>query len=175
MGNRQALCAAGLIGLLALAACGSSEPRLLNLRDDEPGPDEFAILPNKPLEEPASYAELPPPIPGAPNRGDPTPEADAAIALGGDGSAVRPGRGVSDPVLVAQASRFGRSSDIRSRLASEDLEFRRANDGRLLERVFNVNVYFDAYRRQSLDQHRELERFRRAGIRTPAAPPQEAR
>jgi hypothetical protein len=44
-----------------------------------------------------------------------------------------------------------------------------------LERLFNVNVYFKAYKKQELDQYRELERFRRAGIRTPAAPPDPAR
>ena len=35
----------------------------------------------------------------------------------------------------------------------------------------NVNVYFKAYAEQSLDQHLELQRFRRAGIRTVSAPP----
>jgi hypothetical protein len=49
------------------------------------------------------------------------------------------------------------------------------NDGRLLERLFNVNVYFKAYRSQELDQYLELQRLRRLGIRTPAAPPDPAR
>lgn len=62
-------------------------------------------------------------------------------------------------------------SGIRGTLAAEDLEFRRKNDGRLLERVFNVNVYFDAYEPMSLDQHAELERWRAQGLLTPSAPP----
>ena len=56
-------------------------------------------------------------------------------------------------------------------LAAEDLEFRRQNDGRVLERLFNVNVYYEAYESQSLDKYFELQRLRNAGIRTPAAPP----
>ena len=61
--------------------------------------------------------------------------------------------------------------NIRAELAAADLEYRRQNDGRLLERLFNVNVYFQAYEPLSLDQYAELERLRRAGIRTSAAPP----
>jgi hypothetical protein len=40
-----------------------------------------------------------------------------------------------------------------------------------LERLFNVNVYYRAYKKQSLDQHVELERWRRAGVRNVGAPP----
>jgi hypothetical protein len=40
--------------------------------------------------------------------------------------------------------------------------------------MFGVNVYFDAYEDQSLDQQAELERLRRLGVRTPAAPPPDA-
>ena len=54
------------------------------------------------------------------------------------------------------------------------MPFRRANDGRLVERLFNVNVYFRAYEPYELDQYAELERLRRAGIRTSAAPPDPA-
>jgi hypothetical protein len=75
--------------------------------------------------------------------------------------------------LVSAATRYGVSPQIRQQLAREDLEYRRRNDGRLLERIFDVNVYHRAYRRQALDQQRELERFRRAGARTVAAPPEE--
>ena len=50
-----------------------------------------------------------------------------------------------------------------STLATEDLEFRRKNDGRLLEKLFSVNVYFKAYAKMALDQYAELERWRRKG------------
>ncbi len=159
---------------LALAACSGSErePQLYNLRSDSGGPDEFAILPTKPLEIPEDLASLPEPTPGGANLTDPTPEADAYAALGGNAAALA--RGGADGGLIRHATRYGVDPGIRAELAAADLEWRRANDGRLLERLFNVSVYFKAYRRFELDQHAELERFRRAGIRTPAAPPEPA-
>lgn len=153
--------------MLALAACGGSEePQLMNLRASGDGPDEFAILPPKALQMPASLTELPAPTPGGANLTDPTPEADAVVALGG-----KPGAGTNDSALVAYAGRNGVASGIRGTLAAEDLQYRRDNDGRLLERVFNVNVYYSAYEPMSLDQHAELERWRRLGLLTPSAPP----
>ena len=77
----------------------------------------------------------------------------------------------ADQAFINHTTRFGLASDIRQTLATEDLAFRRRNNGRILERLFNVNVYFQAYESQSLDQYRELQRFRRLGVRTSAAPP----
>ena len=74
---------------------------------------------------------------------------------------------------MSQAGRFGTAGDIRQVLATEDLEYRRKHDGRLLERLFNVNVYFKAYAPMSLDQYLELQRWRKAGVRTVGAPPEE--
>ena len=127
---------------IGLSACGRAdrEPRLLNIKsNEEGGPDEFAILPNKPLVLPEDYSALP--APGGTNLTEPTPGDDAIIALGGD-----PNAGTNDGGLVSYATRFGVTPSIRSQLASEDLEFRRRNDGRVLERLFNVNVYYKAYR-----------------------------
>jgi hypothetical protein len=160
-----------LAATLALSACGNTDtvPELMNIRSEGNGPDEFAILPPKPLQLPESLATLPEPTPGSRNLTDPTPTADAIIALGGQpGGAGIP---AGDSALVAYAARDGVSSDIRSVLAAEDLAFRQDNNGRLLERLFNVNVYFRAYEDQSLDQHAELARWRARGIRTPSAPP----
>ena len=153
--------------ILALAACAPREPNLLNIKSNTRGPDEFAILPSKPLTIPTGTAALPPPTRGGSNRADPTPDADAIIALGGN-----PNAGVRDGGLLGYATRLGVSPTVRQDLAREDLEFRRDNDGRLLERVFNVNVYAKAYREQALDPYRELARLRRAGVRTPSAPPE---
>ncbi len=160
------------IAALALG-CSRGEPRLLNVASSTQGPDEFAILPNKPLAEPESYSALPTPTPGGRNRVDATPNEDAIAALGGNPAVVARGGGIpaNDVGLVGHASRYGRAGNIRQQLAREDLDFRRRKDGRVLERLFNVNVYFRAYRRQSLDKYAELERFRRLGVRTPAAPP----
>ena len=154
--------------VLGLSACGGSDaPQLMNVRSSGSGPDEFGILPPKALEMPPNLAALPPPTPGGSNITDPTPEADAIIALGG-----KPGAGVTDAGLVSYAARNGLSGDIRQVLAAEDLEYRRKNDGRLLERLFDVNVYYKAYAPMALDQHAELARWRRVGAPTPSAPPE---
>lgn len=163
--------AAALAATVLLAACSSGEPRLMNVRSTSNGPDEFAILPPKPLEMPESLAELPTPTPGGPSRTDPNPQADAIIALGGRPSAG--GIPASDFALVAQATRFGTQAGIRRTLAAEDLQYRRDNDGRLLERMFSVNVYYRAYQPMSLDQYAELERWRSVGVGNPSAPPEE--
>ena len=161
-----------MIGLLAtgLSACSERTPTLFNLQKTDRTPDEFSILPSQPLQTPESFAELPPPTPGGSNRTDRQPQAEAIAALGGNAA----GGTRADGALIATATRYGVGENIRGVLAAEDLEYRRENDGRLLERLFNVNVYYDAYERQSLDQYRELERLRRAGVRTVAAPPDPA-
>lgn len=168
---RVVLAVAGA-AVLALAACGRSDdaPQLMNIRSTTQGPDEFSILPPKPLEMPEDITSLPEPTPGGVNRTDPTPNADAVAALGGT---LRPADGIpsADAALIGHAGRYGVTAGIRETLAAEDLEWRRDNNGRLLERLFNVNVYFKAYADQSLDQQAELWRWRRAGARTPSAPP----
>jgi hypothetical protein len=163
----------GMMGALALvcllAACGrgDDEPRaLMNLRSPHDGPDEFAILPTKPLEMPKDFASLPDPAPGARNRVDPAPLDDVVIALGG-----RPGAGGTDGALVAAAGRGGVQSGIREQLAAEDEAFRGRNGPLLLERVFGASAYHRVYGRQALRPDPELERWRQADARTPSAPP----
>jgi hypothetical protein len=163
-----------LLGMCAMVLAGCSrdrDPDLMTFKASQDGPDEFSILPTKPLETPEDFASLPTPTPGGSNLVDPTPDADAIVALGGRPELLN--RPSGDGALVSYAARFGVAPDIRASLAAADLEYRRNNKGRLLERLFNVNVYFRAYEEQHLDQHRELERFRAAGIATPAAPPEQ--
>ena len=38
-----------IAALVALAACAPDEPQLMNIRSETNGPDEFSILPPKPL------------------------------------------------------------------------------------------------------------------------------
>jgi hypothetical protein len=154
--------------LLTVAGC-AGDANLYSLRSDSGGPDEFAILPTKPLEMPEDMAALPPPTPGATNLADPTPRADAIAALGGNPQVLT--RAASDPGLIRYTTRYGVQPGIREDLAVADAEFRRSNGPRLLERLFNVSVYNRAYAPLSLDQRSELARFRRAGIPTPSAPP----
>jgi hypothetical protein len=158
-----------LLAVLGLAACGNGTPELMNLRTGD-GPDEFGIVPPKPLEMPEDLAALPEPTPGGSSRTDRNPEAEAVVALGGK-PGVSNGIPSGDSALYAHAARYGVESGIRSTLASEDLQWRRDNNGRILERLFNVNVYYKAYRDQRLDQQAELARWRKLGLRTPSAPP----
>lgn len=165
--QRKPMTLVALCLVIGLSACGrDDDPRLLNVKSNlDGGPDEFAIIPNKPLTLPEDKTALP--APGGTNRTEASPQNDAIVALGGN-----PAAGISDSGLVSHASRYGVAPQIRSQLAAEDLEFRRQNNGRILERLFNVNVYFKAYRSQQLDQRAELERMRRLGVRTPSAPPE---
>ncbi len=155
-----------------LSACSRNErdPKLLYFGNTST-PDEFSIVPTKPLEYPESVAQLPDPTPGLPNRTDPTPLRDAAVALGGNFARSAGGLSSVDTAMIAYARRFGEVSSIRSLLAAEDLEFRRDNDGKLLERWFNVNVYARAYQPVALDSYAELKRLRALNLKTPAAPP----
>lgn len=165
--------AAALLALVCLAAgCSRKEPNLINPQRGLVTPDEFAILPGKPLEIPETLNELPPPTPGGANRTDINPEADVVVALGGNPAAVVPdGRLGADGALIQQASRYGVDPNVRTALASEDLEFRRRHRGRLLERWFGVTTYYKVYSRGQLDQPATTELFRRSGVPTPAMPP----
>jgi len=157
--------------LITLAGCSRGDPGLMNIKQPRSeGPDEFAIVPSKPLEMPADFAALPAPTPGGSNLTDPTPEADVALALGGNPEVLT--RRSSDGALVAYSTRYGVDTSIRNRLAAEDDQYRRENRGRFLERLLQINTYYDAYEPMELDQYSELERMRRAGIRTSAVPPE---
>ncbi|MER5173132.1 DUF3035 domain-containing protein [Thioclava sp. GXIMD2076] len=157
-----------LSGLLLLSACGSSTvPELMNLRTNRPGPDEFAIVPTKALQMPTDLNTLPPPTPGGSNLVDPTPEADAIAALGGNPNA----RGNSDGALVSYAARKGTDPSIRQELAAADLDYRKDHRGRLLDRITGKTLYYKAYAPMALNQETELERWRRLNVATPSAPP----
>jgi len=157
------------VGLVLLSAC-DSEPKLMNIRTD--APDEFSVLPTRPLEAPEDYTALPEPDRGGINLADPQPKADAVAALGGNPDRVARGQiFAGEQTLLSYTSRYGVPGDIRDTLAAEDLEWRKQNNGKLLERLFNVNVYFESYAAMALDQHLELERLRDKGVWTPSAPP----
>lgn len=157
--------------MLLLAAC-STDPRLMNTSSGQDGPDEFGIVPSKPLQMPEDLNVLPTPTPGGSNVTDATPMGDAVAALGGNPErlAVK-GIGASDGGLVNYASRFGRDPAIRVLTAKEDLEWRSGNGRRVLEVLARTNVYYRAYEPMTLDSWAELERWRPTGVQLPAAPP----
>lgn len=158
------------IGLL-LAAC-SNDKGIRQLSSSGAGPDEFRILPAKPLTVPKDYKALPPPTPGGANATDLDPVGDAVVALGGSRKAVRSTTIPSgDAGLVNYSGRLGRAENIRGTVAVEDAEFRR-KQGRFTNiRLVKEDRYNEVYRRQHLDQYNEQYRWRTGGATTPAAPP----
>lgn len=159
----------GVAALAGLTAC--ADDQLTNLNAGASSPDEFGILPTKPLSMPPDLALLPEPTPGGGNITDPTPISDAVVALGGSAGALED-RGVaaSDQALVAYAGRSGTETDIRTRLAVEDAAWRHRNRRKALEALANKDVYARAYRGMALDPYEENLRWQRAGARTPSAP-----
>lgn len=158
----------------AVVAAGCSDKGLRTVQSSGTGPDEFNVMPVKPLTPPKDYDVLPVPTPGSPNLVDMNPKADAVAALGGNPAALSPNAPVpaADSALVAQASRYGVPANIRTALAESDAEFRKrmARSGRI--RLFPVDRYEQAYRREKLDPFRQNDAFRKAGAQTPTAPPQ---
>lgn len=162
---RAALSVAGA-ALLTLSACGGGDPDLIRLRATGNGPDEFSVVPQKPLEMPPSLT-LPPPAPGTTNRTEPDPRAQAVVALGGNPNAGR----AADTALLAATGRYGTQDGVRTDLAAQDRTLRENNQGRLLNRVFSNTTYYQAYSDQLLDPQSEAARWQQQGLRLPAAPP----
>jgi len=160
-----------LLLVLPVLVAGCANVGLRDLRSNSKGPDEFGILPVGALQEPANYTELPTPTPGGANLVDRSARAEGAQALGGtldDPSGPIP---ALDGALVQHASRLGVSPDIRATLAQTDADFRRRKARFTQFRIVPVDRYNQAYRREALDPQAEQARWRRAGARTPSAPP----
>lgn len=158
------------------AACGNrgDDVTLSKIRNTGSGPDEFAVVPGKPLEDPESYSGLPAPNPGGPNRTDQHPKADGVAALGGNPAALNEtGVPARDTALVRHAGRGGTRPDIRQALAAEDLEIRRRHGRVYFLNLDPIDDYTKAYERQWLDAHAEQRRLRNRGVTTPTAPPEE--
>lgn len=166
--------ALGIIVLaLAVGVAGCSKKGLMDLRSSTNGPDEFMILPNKPLEQPQEYSSLPQPTPGGANLVDPNPKAEAVAALGGRPATLdAQGIPASDSALVAQVSRNGVPRDIRTTLAEADAKFRKRQARGTRIRLFPVDRYRQAYRRSALKPFDVTEQFRRSGFQTPSSPPE---
>ncbi|MCE8538502.1 DUF3035 domain-containing protein [Ruegeria pomeroyi] len=158
----------------ALTVSGCSSKGLRDIRSQGTGPDEFAIMPVKPLTQPKDFNVLPAPTPGGVNLTDPTPAADAVVALGGKETALQPGGGIpaSDQALVSASSRYGVPANTRTALATEDAEFRKRQGRWTRIRLFPVDRYEQAYRKEAINPFSQNERFRRAGAATPSAPPE---
>lgn len=162
-----------LAGALAVSGCAQKGLRVL--QKPGTGPDEFLVLPTKPLSTPDNFSSLPAPTPGGSNLTDANPHADAVAALGGKPGALVPGSGVpsGDAALVTASSRYGVEPGVRGTLAEEDAKFRHRNRhlGRI--KIVPVDRYEQLYRKQSIDPFAVSEQFRRAGAATPSSPPED--
>lgn len=157
---------------VVLVMAGCDHGGLHDLRSNTNGPNEFKVVPAKPLSAPSDFASLPEPTPGGTNRTDINPLGDAVAALGGRGSLLTATTlPASDAGLVNHAARYGASADIRAQLAESD-EKRRISKGRFTKlKVVKTDRYSKIYTDYHLDPYAELIRWRKAGARTPAAPP----
>lgn len=158
-----------IAGVVGLSACGSTQ--LMNIETGQNSPDEFAILPTRPLTMPPDLALLPAPTPDGANITDPNPNADAVAALGGNPVRLADqGVATSDGALVAHAARRGSDPAIRENLAQADADWRSRNKRRPLEALFGTTVYQRAYRPLALDGQSEQQRWQRAGAITQTSP-----
>lgn len=146
-------CAGGLAGFLRSSGAVST-------------PDEFMVLPTRPLEMPTDLSTLPPPVPGSLNRVDYRPNAEAVAGLTGRQG---PAGTADGSVLVARTG--AGAAEIRTTLAVEDQEYRSSNRGRLLERWFSRDREALTYRNQTLDAPSTFETLRDHGVGVPAPPP----
>lgn len=155
-----------LAATLVLGACSK------NTSDGElrsaGSPDEFSVLPTKPLEMPTDFAALPPPTPGRPNRVDYSPRQEAVASL--------TGRETPVAGTASAASVIARSGpvdpSIRARLAQEDMIWRETHTGKLLPRLFARDENEVIYGEVTLDPAAELARLRAQGVGVPPASPQ---
>ncbi|SHL49799.1 Beta-barrel assembly machine subunit BamF [Roseovarius marisflavi] len=162
-----------LLVATVLAGCGGRDDvTLTRIRHTGNGPDEFSIMPGKPLQAPEDYASLPSPTPGGANRTDQNPLADGVAALGGNPAALTAGApSARDGALVNHATRYGATANIRQTLSEEDSEIRRRHGRVNILRLGPKDDYTNAYKRQWLDAYAEERRLRRNGTVTPSSPP----
>jgi hypothetical protein len=154
---------------LTLTACANTGLR--DLRTNSAGPDEFLIRPAKALESPANYNELPTPTSGQANLTDRSATNEGIVAFGGRPTSPDAGIPASDGALVQHVSRRGVDPNIRSDLAEADAKFRKRKARLTQIRIVPVDRYDQAYRREALNAPTEAAKWRRAGARTPSAPP----
>lgn len=163
-----------ILGLAAVVGGCSGNKGLIQLHSTGRGPEEFSVMPVKPLTEPANYTSLPAPTPGGINLVDTDPRAEAITALGGRASA-QSAQGVSssDVALVNQASRYGVPANTRVALSETDAEFRKRRSKAFFSRLKlgRFDHYNEAYKGEAVDPYFESQRFRTGGALTPSSPP----
>ncbi|AZV79804.1 DUF3035 domain-containing protein [Parasedimentitalea marina] len=158
---------------VAVAGCGSKGLR--ELQQPSTGPDEFLVMPADPLTPPENYTSLPTPTPGGTNLTDQNPQAEAIVALGGNASSLNAGGNIpsSDGALVTASSRYGVDPNVRATLAAEDAAFRKREHRTAQFKLFAVDRYEEAYKKEALNPFEVSQLYRNSGYITPSAPPGE--
>jgi len=155
---------------VSVSACGGSDPvfdRDGEFRLRTAGPDEFAIIPTKPLEIPEDTVSLPEPSVGAKNRVDLEPQTDAILALGGQPDRLASTNIAADEqALVAVASRNGVVENIRD-IVDEDSK-KNTRKPNFFERWLGRDGRLQTYKSESIDPAAVTDRLRRQGIKTPS-------
>ena len=156
---------------VAVSGCGSKGLR--ELQQPTTGPDEFLVMPADPLTPPESYTSLPTPTPGGTNLTDQNPQAEAIAALGGNPAALNAGGTApsSDGALITASSRYGVDPDVRATLAAEDAAFRKREHRTAQFKLFAVDRYEEAYKKEAINPFEVSQLFRNSGYNTPSAPP----
>lgn len=160
---------------LALSACSGSD-------ETDSGPEEFTVLPSKPLERPRDYQNLPTPGAGE-SRTKPDPQADAVKALGGNPNLLRKEETQSSRLeqkskppqspIVRAASRFGFEENIREIMAEEDSQYQKDHGSLLLSYISKEASSVRTYGAMILDPSAEAEKLRSGGIEVPEPEPVE--
>lgn len=158
--------AAALAGPLVLAGCqNGGVAQGLRSAGVAGTPDEFMVLPTRPLEMPQDLAMLPPPTPGTSNRVDYHPHEQAVAGLTGRPTLTTAG---GEGLVVAAGPV---DPGVRTELAAEDVAWRATNHGRLLERWFTNDRDSLVYRPMLLNVPETFDQMRAAGKAVPPAPP----
>ncbi len=159
--------AALLIGAVFASGCQNTNLASV-LREAGVGgsPDEFMVLPTRPLEIPQDLNTLPVPKPGSVSLVDYRPKESAVAALTGGPTAVGTASGAALVAAVPPAS-----AGIRTVLANEDVTYRENNKGLFFQRMFTKDKEALIYSAELLNPKTEYNNLQAAGVRTyPATP-----
>lgn len=148
------------LGAAVMTGCGNKTTS---------SPDEFTVLPSKPLEQPTTYNTLPTPTQNDINLANQRPISDAVVALGGNAAALNGTRSTpAEAPLIAAVSRNGVTDNIRTILANESATKRKGRNGdRFLYRLTGRPDPKGRGSKDAIDPELEAIRLHELGIKTP--------
>lgn len=150
------------LALGALAGCDQIGNPLDAISGRIKPPDEFEVLPNKPLRMPSSIAQLPEPRLGERSPLEPNPNADARRALLGGVPTAGSSVSASEAALLGAANTEANKPDIRTALP-EDVAAAEAGQGGVPTLAELVGLDGDPVK-DALDPDEEARRLQAEGI-----------